>query len=311
MKRSFPQPFLFAVFAAFVALSAASLEPDATDETTAESPAYHLREGSTARSRIVALGRDMRIDGHALSHAVVLDGSMTLNGDVDGDVIVLAGDARLTGRAEVGGDVYVLGGVIDAAPGASIHGRSVAYPDASALWIALMEGPAMGLPAFSPVVIGAKLALLAFWAFLLTLVFAVGGRELLQTSESVREEPFRNFFVGLVGVSALTLTTLFASALAGAFLGVPLLALVAVVALLLRFWGMVAVFHALGETIFRGLERRPPLPVAAATYGLLVLGVLKFIPWLGVWTWSLATFIGVGATLMTKFGRREPWFEAA
>ena len=49
-------------------------------------------------------------------------------------------------------------------------------------------------------------------------------------------------------------------------------------------------------------------PLTAATWGLLVLGALKLIPWIGIWSWTAATLIGVGAALSTKFGRREPWF---
>ncbi|MCP4663153.1 MAG: hypothetical protein GY856_47790, partial [bacterium] len=110
--------------------------------------------------------------------------------------------------------------------------------------------------------------------------------------------------------AAMVLTALFFSAFSGMLLGVPLLILVVVVALVLRFWGMVALFHALGDWLCRLLKlRRPPLPLAAASYGLIVLGILKFLPWIGVWSWTAATFIGVGATLSTKFGRRETWFE--
>ena len=47
---------------------------------------------------------------------------------------------------------------------AAIGGRSIAYPEASDLWVTLIQGPATGLPATSPVVLGARLALLAFWA---------------------------------------------------------------------------------------------------------------------------------------------------
>ena len=101
------------------------------------------------------------------------------------------------------------------------------------------------------------------------------------------------------------------SAFSGALLGVPLIVLVVVFALVLRFWGMVAVFHALGDWLSRRFEPRPPLPLTAATYGLLVLGVLKFLPFVGIWAWSVATFIGVGAALSTKLGRREAWFGAA
>ncbi len=293
------------ILAASLLASLAGAQPAAESA----SPAYHLQEGSIARSRIVAMGRDLVIDGEALSHAVALSGSARISGRVAGDVIVLGGDALLAATASVGGDVYVLSGRIDAEPGATIGGRSVAYPDASTLWVSLIQGPALGLPASSPLVLGAKLALLAFWAFVSLLLFAVGRRELLATSDSVRLEPFRNFFLGLTGVAAMVLTALFFSAFAGALIGVPLVVLVIVIALVLRFWGMVAVFHALGAWLSERFERRAPLPLTAATYGLLVLGVLKFLPFVGIWTWSVATFIGVGAALSTKLGRREAWFE--
>ncbi len=278
---------------------------------SSSAPAHHLQRGSIARQRIVALGQDAVIDGEAKSHVVAISGSVRVSGHVAGDVIVLGGDALLTETARVDGDVYVLSGHIDAAPGAILEGRSVAYPDASALWVALIQGPAMGLPASSPVVLGAKLALLAFWAFVILALFAVGRRELLSTSDSVRVEPFRNFFLGLTGVLAMVLTALFFSAFSGALLGVPLIVLVVVFALVLRFWGMVAVFHALGDWLSERLKWHPPLPLTAASYGLAMLGLVKFLPWVGVWVWSVATFIGVGAALSTKLGRREAWFEAA
>lgn len=274
-------------------------------------PAYHLQKGSIARNRVVVLGRDLVIDGEAQSHAVALNGSARISGQVDGDLIVLGGDALLGETARVAGQVYVLGGRIEAAEGAAIGGRSVAYPQASDLWVTLIQGPSAGLPSTSPLVLGARLALLAFWAFLVLLLLSFSRSELLSTSESVRLEPFRNFFVGLTGVLAMVLTALLFSAFSGTFLAVPLLVLVAVVALVLRFWGMVAVFHALGDWICQRLKRPAPLPLTAASCGLIALGVLKFLPWIGVWSWSIATFIGVGAALSTRLGRREVWLQTA
>ncbi len=318
MKKTWPAGFqlLFLMLLAgpaallFGTGSPAAGSPAAGSPASDEPPAYRLEAGSLARSRIVAIGRDMVVAGEALSHAVVMSGSIYVTGRVVGDVIIIDGDAYLAETARLEGDVFVLGGSIEATSGSSIDGRSVAYPDASAIWMGLMEGPSMGLPAYSPVVLGAKLALLAFWAFMVLLLMSLGRRELVSTSESIRVEPFRNFFVGLTGVAAMVLTALLFSALSGAFLGVPLLVLVAVVALVLRFWGMVAVFHALGDLVCRLLKKPRPLPVMAASYGLLVLGVLKLLPWIGVWTWTLATFIGVGAALTTKLGRREDWLES-
>lgn len=287
---------------------AASLAAQPPAEDAAEKPAYHIQEGSVVRNRVVALGQDLWLDGEATSQVVVLNGKARIRGKIAGDLIVLGGDADLGERAEIGGDLYVLGGSVAMAPGAQVAGRSVAYPEASDLWIALIEGPTLGTDDNPRLVIGAKLALIAFWAFLTLLLFGVARRELLTTSESIARQPFRNFFLGLTGVAAMVLTALFFSAFSGALLGVPLLVLVVVVALVLRFWGMVALFHALGTWLTQRFAGNT-IPIQAATWGLLALGLIKLVPYLGLWTWSLATFIGVGAALETRLGRRDPWLE--
>jgi hypothetical protein len=269
--------------------------------------ALRLERGSVARDQVVALGRDLEIDGEALADVVGVDGTVAIAGAVSGDVIVLGGDVRLLPGGHVGGDIFVLGGEVATSAGASIDGRTVAYPSVSRAWLTLLEGPSLGLPATSPLVIGAKLALLCGWLALLLLLFATAGREVLATSESVVADPIRSFLVGLTAVLSLVLTALFLTSLSASVLGVPLLFLAVFVALLLKLWGMVAVFHALGDWLSRRLLSGRLLPLSAATVGLLLLGAAKLLPWVGVWAWTVTTFIGVGAALTTKLGRREPW----
>jgi hypothetical protein len=302
------RPLLWALLVAWLPMEAVA-QNETSEEAATTFPAYHLKKGSLARNRIVVIGDDLLIEGEALSHVVAISGNAQISGRVEGDVIVLNGDATLAATAEVAGDVYVLDGRIETSGGAVVGGRSVAYPNASDLWVTLIQGPIVGLPASSPVVMGARLALLAFWAVVILLALGFGQREVLNTSESVLREPFRNFILGMTAVFALLLTALLFSLLSGIFLGVPLVILVAVLALMLRFWGMVAVFHALGEWLGRRFHSRPPVPLTAASYGLVALGILKFLPQVGIVSWSIATFIGVGATLATRFGRDEAWFK--
>jgi hypothetical protein len=274
--------------------------------------ALRLEKGSIARNQMVAIGKDVIVAGEALGDVAALEGSAEVTGRVDGDVVVLGGDARLGSEAQVGGDIFVLGGTVHAEPGARVSGRMVSYPTASSAMVTLVEGPSLGLGFNSPVVMGAKLALLASWAALLLVLFAASGRQLLETAGGIRREPFRSFVTGLTGVLALVLTALFFSAFTGGLVGVPLLVLVVLLGMILKLWGMVAVFYALGDWLARRLLRRPRLrPLNAATLGLLVLGLVKFLPWVGVWVWTAATLIGIGAALSTKFGRQEPWFELA
>ena len=274
--------------------------------------ALRLEKGSLTRNQMVAIGKDVIVEGEALSDVAAMEGSAEITGRVAGDVVVLGGDARLGPEAQVGGDIFVLGGTIQAAPGAHAAGRMVSYPTASSALVTLVEGPSFGLGFASPLVLGTKLALLAAWAALLLLLFAATGRQLLETADGVRRDPFRSFATGLTGVLALLLTAMFFSAFTGGFVGVPLLVLVVLLLMLLKLWGMVAVFYALGDWLARRFLRRPRMrPLNAATLGLLVMGIVKFLPYVGIWVWTAATLIGIGAALSTKFGRQEPWFELA
>jgi hypothetical protein len=274
-------------------------------------PALRLEAGSTTGRQLVAIGRDVSVEGEALSDVAAMNGSVDVSGRVDGSVIVLRGDVRLAPTARVAGDVFVVGGRIHAARGAQTAGRMVSYPNAPNAWLTLLEGPSIGLGFASRLVLGAKLALVASWALLLLLFFAASGRQLIETAEGVRREPFRSFFVGLTGVVCLVLTALFLTASTRGLLGVPFVALIVLLGIVLKLWGTVAVFYALGDWLSRHLFRRRFQPLNAATIGLLVLGAVKFLPWLGTLAWYAVTLIGVGAALSTKLGRREPWFELA
>ncbi len=296
---------------AFSSLAAAA-QPQGSGPQGSGEVALRLDKGSIARNQMVALGKDVIIAGDALGDVAALEGSVEVTGRVEGDVVVLGGDARLGPEAQVGGDIFVVGGTVRAEPGARVAGRMVSYPTASSAMITLMEGPSLNLGFSSPLVLGAKLALLASWAALLVVLFAASGRQILETADGIRREPFRSFATGLTGVLALILTALFFSAFTGGLVGVPLLVLIVLLGMILKLWGMVAVFYALGDWLSRRVLRRHRVrPLNAATLGLVVLGIAKFIPWIGVWAWTAATLIGIGAALSTKFGRQEPWFELA
>ncbi len=270
-----------------------------------------IHAGSVVRNQAVALGRDLIVEGRVVGDAVALNGQVRVEGEVEGDIIVLGGAVHLASTARVGGDVFVLGGAIETAPGAIIAGRSVAYPSASKAWMTLLEGPELGVSASSPLVLGAKLALTTAWMALVLIFTAAAGRQVLSISEAVVVEPFRCFWVGLTSILAMVMTALFFNLFSGALVGIPLILLVVFFAVLLKLWGMVAAFHALGSWLGNRVLKRRLSPLNAAVAGLLVLSAIKLIPIAGLLVWHGATFIGVGAALVTKLGRRERWFDLA
>ena len=215
-------------------------------------------------------------------------------------MVVLGGRAELESTASVDGDVFVLGGDIHAQPGSRVTGRSVAYPTAPGALLVLAEGPALGLSPWSRVVVGTKLALLAAW--LVTVMALVGAAwpAIESTATAIAEAPLRSFSTGLVAVLAMLLLALFLSAFLGVAAGVPLLVLLGLASLVLKLWGTVAVCALLGRGVARVAGWRGSGPLAQALYGLALLGALKFVPWVGVWAWTAATLVGVGASLLDQ-----------
>jgi hypothetical protein len=284
--------------------------------TALEPAGLELQAGSIARQPIVAIGRDAVIEGEALAGVTAINGSVTVSGTVKGEVTVLGGNLTLEPGGSIEGDALVLGGQLVASRDARISGRSVAYPTMSRAWLTLLEGPSLGLAASSPLVLGAKLGLVAAWLALTLLFFATAGRPIVRTADEIRLEPLRCFAVGLVGLATIVLTALFFTALLPSLVAAPMLVLVVLAALALKLWGMVAVFHGCGRWLasfvvgLRGGRRSIRIvQLHAAVLGLLVLGAVKLVPYLGLWAWTAATLVGMGAALRSKFGRFEPWFE--
>lgn len=273
-----------------------------------ERTAVVVAAGSAAGRQVVALGRDAVVAGRAADGVVALDGSVAVTGTVEGDVIALDGNVEVAATGRVDGDVFVLGGEIELQPGATVTGRTVAYPLASGALLVLAEGPALGLAPWSRVVVGGKLALLAAWVLTALLLVATAARGVLGTAEAVAREPLRCFLVGCVATVALILSATFFGVTLGVLVGVPTVVLLVLIALVLKLWGMVGIFAGVGRALLR--SRRPTL-LAATLAGLALLGFVKLLPWVGTWAWTAATLVGIGATLATKFGSHEAWFEAS
>ena len=210
----------------------------------------------------------------------------TVEGDALSDVAAIEGSVRVTGS--VAGDVIVLGGRATLAPDRARRRRRLRARRRDRGRVGLAHRRARGLlshrrvgvadPARGPeprplaaVAGGARRQARAPRRLGRGPPAALRG----QRTRAARRLPrrcgasrFRSFAIGLTGVLAMVLTALFFSALAAAVIGLPMLVLLVVVALLLKLWGMVAVFHALGAWLAARGSRRRVAALHAACLGL-------------------------------------------
>lgn len=264
-----------------------------------------LPTGAKGQSRTTAdthlVSENTTIDAPVLGTVQVYGGTLLVRAVITGDLLVIGGKVTFTGNGRVQGNLIHAGATLTGVEG-RVGGRI--YPLAS------LEGAAGALTKNAIIA-----SLVLVWLIAAIVVTLMSGREIRLSSVEVRTSALHCFVLGLVALTSFVLTAIAFSYLVPYVVGIPLLAALAVFALLTKIYGMIAVFHAVGTLIAgarsRGqLEQRKWLrgDLAMVVIGVLLLGSLRFIPVVGTILWSLSSIFGVGVALATKFGRREPWF---
>jgi hypothetical protein len=260
------------------------------------------RPHATAPGRY-AFGHSTVIDQPVRGDVQVYGGSAVVREAIDGDLLVFGEGIRFEGRGRVSGDVIFTGKQI-VNPDGRVGGR-VFSPSTLEGATAMITRTAVSV------------ALLLVWLIAATIVTLMSGREIRFSSAEIRTSPLHCFALGLVALTSFVLTAIVFSYLVPYLVGIPLLAALAVFAVLTKIYGTIAVCHAVGTLVagarsHEQLARRRWLrgDLAMVVIGLVFLGALRLIPGLGPLIWSCTSVFGIGVALATKFGRREPWFLA-
>jgi hypothetical protein len=261
------------------------------------------RRGFTAADDLYIIGHDASIDAPVAGSVQVYNGDVVVREVVAGDLLVLGGSVVFAGRGRVMGNLIHAASTIRGADD-RVGGR--VYPLAS------LEGAAASITKNAIVV-----SLLLVWLLAAIIVTLMSGKEIRLSSVEVRTSALHCFVLGLVAMTSFVLTAIAFSYLVPYVIGIPLLAALAVFAILTKVYGMIAMFHAVG-TLVAGARDRGQLAkrkwlrgdLAMVVIGVLLLGAIRLIPVVGTIVWALASIFGIGVALATKFGRREPWFLA-
>jgi hypothetical protein len=311
------------LFAAGTALSAQNTSAPAP---VAEPPQVYRTTGAR-----IALGRSIHVpvDEEVNDAVVVIGGSARIDGRVRDGVVVVGGNLDAGPRADLRGEIVVVGGRITRAPGAQIRGRvsDVSIGDWSSWTIGGWALPVVDFGDF-----GRWLSLfgtvfrVAFLALVMALVVMLARAPVARIGRSAAATPGRAFVLGLAAELLFVPVLVIASiALVITIVGIPLVFVLLPGAVLTGFVALLLGFTALtcriGEWLEDRLGWRPGSALLATAIGLVIVvgptllaRAIRVAPdslgWAGFGLLSVGIFvefvvwtIGLGATLMTGFGR--------
>jgi len=277
----------------------------------------------------VALGQDVHIerDEEVADAAVVIGGSLVVDGRVRDGIVVVGGDLRLTSTADVRGDIVLVGGRLLRDQGAR-HTGSVNYISFGD-WSRRTFGwfPTFELGDFGRwLSLAGTFARVSLLAMLMAVVLMVARPAVARSGRAAVAEPLRSALIGLAAEIFFVPFLIAASiGLAITIVGIPFVALlvpiaiaIAVFALVLGFTSLacrlgewiedrlgwqpgnaflataIGFFVIMGPTMAARLLGIGPDALRPAAFAMLIIGLaVEFLAWT----------IGLGAAIVTGLGR--------
>ncbi|HEX8031263.1 MAG TPA: hypothetical protein VF491_22495 [Vicinamibacterales bacterium] len=314
-KLSLAAPLMSVAIALLLSLSAYAQSPDATT--------YRLT------GTRLAFGQDVRIerDEEVTDAVVVVGGSATIDGRVRDGVVVVGGNLHLGATADVRGDIVLVGGQLVRDPGARLVG-DINYVSFGQ-WTQRNFGwwPTVRFGEFGRwLSLAGTLARVSVLGILMAMMLVLARAPVARVGRAALAEPLRALLIGLAA-EIFFVPALIAGAigLAITIIGIPFVAVLVPIAIVMLVFAFVLGFTALACRIGEWLEDRlgwqPGNAFVATIIGFFVLlaptllarfvdvasvgaGPVTFLlVTIGLTVEFVAWTMGLGAALMTGLGR--------
>jgi hypothetical protein len=277
----------------------------------------------------IAFGQDIRIerDEEVSDAVVVIGGSATVDGRVRDGIVVVGGNLHLSPTADVRGDVVLVGGDMTRDPGAQLIGgvNYVSFGGWSRHhfgWFPIVSVGEVG----RWLSLAGTVARVSVLGVLMVMMLIVARAPVARVGRAAVAEPLRALVIGLAAEIFFIPLLIGASiALAITIVGIPFVAVLIPVAIVLAVFAFVLGFTALacrvGEWIEDRLGWQPGNAFVATSIGFIVLlgptliARLVSVASTGVGAFTLALVgvaltvefvawtIGFGAAILTGLGR--------
>jgi len=275
-----------------------------------------IGDGKTRRWDVVRFGEDVFIaeDEFVSGDAVSIFGNVMVEGHVTGDVVAVFGNVSLGDGAVVHGEAVSVFGRVVEAPGAHVRGQTVSVGFGQMGGRFLGEACPMMMPRVW-IMIGSLIGMgvLLLLALLVLVVFRQGT---LRMSDALRRDLLKSWLFGLLTEVILVVVSVI---LAVTIVGIPVVILIACLALLAYLWAFAGVSLRVGQAVLGGGEGRSEagmlllggLAILAVPVLARILGAVGLlVPAMGIWfvggliSWFAVT-AGLGAVVTTRFGTRD------
>jgi cytoskeletal protein CcmA (bactofilin family) len=230
-----------------------------------------------------------------------------IDGEIDGELEATGGEIKLNGR--VGRDATLKADIVDISPEARIGGdldytsrKVIDFGDETIVSGTIEFSPEKKRPPVTSRGAGR-------WVFCVLTALIVGlaalalfRRRTPEVVGTVATDSLRSAGVGFLATIVVPVALLIACVL---IITIPLVLIAGLLFALMIYVAKMPVAIWLGSAILGRLGRPKDSPYTALLVGVPVLYLLFAVPYIGTISWFAATFIGLGAILLTAWSIRQ------
>jgi hypothetical protein len=273
---------------------------------------YTLESGKVLNDDLLIVGGSVNLmTGSTVNGSVIVfGGSLNAAGTIDGDLAVFGGTVNLTSTFVINGDLITAGAAVNRDPAAQINGQI--YTGGNTPNLVLPGG--LNLPNlvsnFNPLPnllfrMGSFFVSIFLWALVAMVVAMFIPIHLTRTSQTALTQPIISGGLGCLTIIVVPVVLVI---LAITICLIPVALIGAFILAIAWVFGMVALGLEVGKRIggmFKQ-EWHPAISAGVGTLALMVVlsGLQTIIPCVGWIPQALVGIIGLGAVLLTQFGRK-------
>ncbi len=269
----------------------------------------HVALGET-QDKIFSLGGHVLIEGTVRDDVMVVGGSITISGEARQSVVGIGSRIIVKSTAVIREDLAAIGGTLEKEPGCTIGGDTIYFQTRELSDKLFKDGLFQGVFSLSliPIIVVIKLVIIFLWLIAAIMGAALFPKQIAYASAEIRKSFWPALGTGIVAILVFTMLVIFAALLSIILIGIPIAIALGVAGFIVKVFGRLAVFHFLGESVFRAGGSRKLSALGAVLAGLAVFSIAGFVPILGFVFGLIMNALGWGIALRTKFGTRENWF---
>ncbi|MDI3535246.1 MAG: hypothetical protein PWQ82_1611 [Thermosediminibacterales bacterium] len=230
--------------------------------------------------------------GQIVENVVVIGADATIYGSVSDAVIVINGDLDIKHSAQIAGPILVVGGNIDQEQGAQIRENvfNITFDEATKNSLLIAVGLLLGIWLL-------KLGLSLIMAILTVITTVLIRKQIEPFTEMIRQSPGRVILIGFVTSLFLIAASIL---LAITIIGIPLVAIIAIISLLFLLVTIAVCSLIIGEHFFDTIDY--PLWQVATVGGVIIIAAFN-IPLLGGLFFLALIWLSMGLMTLWLWGK--------